>query len=610
MTKVILNALPPARIDTPSAALSILKAFLLHHGIETGIVYWNLRLDRLMPASGKNTDMIHYDLLPYLYRISEEYDDGVSKAKANAEMKSLFPFRDLRNDNSDYFGDVKNILDEMISRELSTCSDPGQLLFGISCKYEQWVSGIVLATWIKKNLPGSRIVIGGLRNREKAESLLKICRAFDYAIWGEGEYPLLELCRAIDGGTGDFHSVPRLVFRKGDVLQSSDTDASEFFDMNSGITPDYDDYFRDIETSIPNPAAVILPLESGRGCTWNACRFCVYGKGYKTRKKDHEVLKKEILHLLEKYKTPFFAFMDNDIVANDPERLENILDDLISIRESRNIHFIAEVIPKQISRETIRKFPGAGLGQVHFGYESLSDSLLTKMRKRTNFSDNLFFIKFARKYNIKLPSANIIQGAIGETDTDILECIDNLHFLRFYFDKHRFRHNLIPLRVAKYSGFYDMIEEDKLIQWDENRIFGLLPRKMVEGIDRFSLFDFSSRPNFLWELFSKINDFYYGHAYSYGISVEDGRPVYREYFDGELVVERGISDLERRILERSNASILDLDGLLEALGRNHPEGIDEGKVRAALNRLKEGHLVYFQGEYRSIISVLDVDQVS
>ncbi len=609
MIRVILNLLPPARIDTPSAALSTLKSFLKHQAIDATIIYWNILLDRLLPSFERNTDETHLELLPYLYLIADEHRDEIKKSEANAVMKAQLPVYDILNNRSNFFARTKNLLDAAFSRELSPLLSAGPVLLGISCKYEQWIPGIVLANYVKKQFPHVKIVIGGLRNRDKAEAVMKMCSDFDYAIWGEGEYPLLALCRVLDGQTEDVASVPRLLFRSNGSLLPSDTDTSDFFDMNSGIFPDYDDYFRCLEATHGKSFPVILPLESSRGCTWNACKFCVYAEGYHCRKKDPAVLETEILHLLKKHKTPYFAFMDNDIVANDHARLDKILDKLILIKKDFNIHFIAEVIPKHFTATTMKKLSQAGLNRIHFGYEALSDRLLKKLGKKTSFSDNLLFVKLTHKCRITLPSANIICGAVGEDNHDILESIDNLHFLRFYFDKNFFVHNIIPLRVAHHSDFYDMIPKESLLKWSNNPLFHLLPDALLENIDRFSLFDFSAEQNFLWNMFAKINTFYYEHNYRYNISREGDAIVYSEYFDGELAARFGIGALEYQILQKTNLSTMDWSELSDILRQGADARVDEESVRISLDRLKEKHLIYFNDSYNAIISVIDADQV-
>ncbi|MBI5552263.1 MAG: radical SAM protein [Desulfobacterales bacterium] len=606
---VILNALPPARLDTPSAALSVLKAFLAQHAVPTTVIYWNLLLDRLLPAFDRDTDAIDDTLLPYLYLIAEDYGDVVTQSKTNAFMKARLPLRDKANDNSDYLADTRRLLEAAVAHALADHATDAPLLLGISCKYEQWIPGAVLGRCIKSHFPQARIVIGGLRNRDKAEALMQICPDFDFAIWGEGEYPLLALCQALDDPAQDLTAVPRLLFRHAGAVLCSRTTQSPYYDLNSRIFPDYDDYFHNRAQAGLKHLPAILPLESSRGCTWGACRFCVYSDGYENRKKDSAVLQAEMHHLLGKYDTAFFAFMDNDILANDLPRLETMLDDLITLRQSRNVQLIAEVIPKHFTPALMKKLFQAGLARVHFGYEALSDRLLKKMRKRNNFSDNLFFVKFAHKYKIKLPSANIICGAIGEEDIDVLESIDNLHFLRFYFDRHLFAHNLIPLRVAKHSAFYDMLSPEALIRWDDNALFQLLPAPMTGGVDRFSLFDFAAKPGPLWEVFAKLDRFYYDHHYSFTLCLENGALVYREFFDAELLTAFALGDLEYRILRRTQAQIMDLDTLMEALAQDGDMPSEANTVRAALDHLRQKHLVYFNDGHRAIVTVIDMDQI-
>ena len=131
-------------------------------------------------------------------------------------------------------------------------------------------------------------------------------------------------------------------------------------------------------------------------------------------------------------------------------------------------------------------------------------------------------------------------------------------------------------------------------------------RKDGGGIDRFSLFDFAARRNFLWDLFSKINDFYYEHTYSYTISREDDVFLYREFFDGKAVVDLVIKDLAFHMLREMNAKIMGMSDLLEVLKVVDPS-VDERSVCTALDRLREKHLVYFGENYGSIVSVIDVD---
>jgi len=585
-----------------------LKGFLALHRIESTIIYWNLLFDGLMPSFARNTDNTHLYLLPFFYALAEEYRDDIGKSKANALMKARLPFHDLRNDNSDYLQKTTKLLTAAIDRELGRIDEALPLLFGISCKYEQWIPGVILAKQIKQRFPAAKIVIGGISNASKAASILQLCSHFDFAVWGEGEYPLLELCQALEDNLETFSSIPRLVYRKDNALHVSPQTDDRYHDLNRLILSDHHDYFRYLNASDQRNIPVIFPLESSRGCVWNRCRFCVYSDGYKHRVKSPAVVKREIEHLTETYQARYFAFMDNDIATNAPERLEAMLDDLIRLRRQHDFQLIAEIIPKNITAATIRKLSQAGFNRLHFGYESLSERLLKTMGKKTTFSDNIFFIKFAHKYKIKLPSANIICGAIGEEDVDILECIDNLHFLRFFLKKDFFAHNMIPLRVAQQSDFYRMIESSLLVKWEENAIHALLPPKMLDRLDRFSLFDFSAPPRPLWEAFAQMNTFYYEHSYAYSFLGDTDGIFYKEFFDGELLLEYRMTDLEHSILQATNSGILHFQELQNVLCAKHKIDIEDQVIATALNRLKEKHLIYFAANHRSIISIIDTDQ--
>ena len=45
--EIILNCMPPFTVGSPSAALSILKAYLCKHGHSVKVIYWNVLLHNL-----------------------------------------------------------------------------------------------------------------------------------------------------------------------------------------------------------------------------------------------------------------------------------------------------------------------------------------------------------------------------------------------------------------------------------------------------------------------------------------------------------------------------------------------------------------------------------
>ena len=54
---------------------------------------------------------------------------------------------------------------------------------------------------------------------------------------------------------------------------------------------------------------------------------------------------------------------------------------------------------------------------------------------------------------------------------------------------------------------------------------------------------------------------------------------------------------------------MDLGDLLNTLTPGKDGKIGEESVCMALNNLKEKHLIYFSVDYRSIVSIIDIDQI-
>ena len=83
--------------------------------------------------------------------------------------------------------------------------------------------------------------------------------------------------------------------------------------------------------------------------------------------------------------------------------------------------------------QLMEKMAIAGFKNIFIGYDALSDSLLSKMNKSNNFSDNIFFVKHSLKNGIS-PIVNVIKHVPGENEEDVQECINNLHYLRFFYN--------------------------------------------------------------------------------------------------------------------------------------------------------------------------------
>ena len=103
------------------------------------------------------------------------------------------------------------------------------------------------------------------------------------------------------------------------------------------IFPIYDDYFEQHKIYTPN-IKPLIPIEHSRGCHWNRCHFCYLNIGYKYRKKNINKLNIEIEHMLKRYQSNGFVFLDNDLIGNDVNHFELLLESFINIR--KKIHHL------------------------------------------------------------------------------------------------------------------------------------------------------------------------------------------------------------------------------------------------------------------------------
>jgi radical SAM superfamily enzyme YgiQ (UPF0313 family) len=220
--------------------------------------------------------------------------------------------------------DLKKKIFDLVDSELKTLDINNVILFGFSAKFYQWIPGMILAKKLRINFPGIKIIIGGLNSQNEAVAVMEICPYFDFGIWGEGEYPLLELLNGLEHKDSNlFKSVPRLVYRADKGLEST-TNHSRYADFSDYIFPDYSDSI-ELSGKVSDPGISSLPIEASRGCYWNRCKFCSLNTGYKYRRRLPKSVVSEIDFMFQRYNIKRFRFLDHDIVGPDIVQFETLL---------------------------------------------------------------------------------------------------------------------------------------------------------------------------------------------------------------------------------------------------------------------------------------------
>ncbi len=605
----LLNCFPPTRTIYPSPAMSILKSFMIANGYKTDIKYWNFVLEdfqiRFLGNHVENIKHQIYSLLPFINYIWVNSGEGLEKSNLTYQLLSMNP--SLYNFGFDHLEKIMiqyaDDLDQIISAEISKMDLDKYHLFGITTKFYQWICGGIVAKKIKALFPEMKIVVGGFGTSNEALAMMNSFNYYDYAIWGEGEYPLLRLCEKIES-MSDIE-VPFLIYRDKDGLpQISQSKKKEFIDLRSGIFPDYSDYFFQIDR---NQDYSRLPLERSRGCHWNKCRFCFLNDGYRYRTKPNDVIIKEIKHQIEKYNTRIFDFLDNDLIGKDINDFEDFLDKLIKLKEVYGDFSIrsAEITTKNINSNIVKKMALGGIHFVQIGYESPSNQLLQKIKKKNSFASNLLFIKWAKQFSINITGLNVLQGLLEETVDDIFEATDNLYYLRFFLAQKGIKHHPQRLVISESSPYFqDLIKFRTLEDWNMSPFQDLLPHNYYKHADRYCLFQYANNDSdaMQWKFFYQVEEHFINSKYDYKIINHLGINHYREYFNNELIIELVFDDpIYWEILKSCNHHVSSLTELCTVLSST------KNNIVSTVKSLKSKGLLYHSEDFSEIVTPIDTD---
>ena len=611
--KVLLNCLPPADINTPSISLSILKKFMENNGVETEVKYWNFLLSLMSEYSDSEDTEIR--LLPFLSILNDKDKNTKGNNRILSLLQKLHP--EYKTDDPNYYTDFlqskKDEIIDIIRTEIKKIDFENILIFGISAKYNQWIPGMILAEEIKKIAPEVKIIVGGFGNEKVAREAIGICKYFDFVNWGEGEYPLLQLTEQIKSENTNLDIVPRIIYRLGDDIKQSSTSKSEYLDFDNYIYPDFDDYIN----NYPYPDDtdnINIPINTIRSCSWGKCKFCDFNKGYKLRSRSPQCIVNEIKHITDEYGLTTFSFVDSDTFGN-LKHFEELLDLIIELKFENDEDFLfwAEIIPNSsFTAKLMEKMAIAGFKNIFIGYDSISDTLLKKMNKSNSFSDNIFFVKYSLKNAIS-PFVNVIKHVPGETEEDVMESTNNLHFLRFFYNDSitSFSHMFVNLVLSSMTKYYKLMSDDEKERYNYDATAYLLPNYFSEKDERFHLFRFEKdAPSNIteWNKLIDIEEYYKTNKFSYTILENNGIYYYTEYCNDVEVADITFGDPEYGfILKTVEQEVCAFNDLYLNVKKEFSQITEEGLKEILLN-LKESYLIYFDTEFSNIISVIELDK--
>jgi radical SAM superfamily enzyme YgiQ (UPF0313 family) len=241
-------------------------------------------------------------------------------------------------------------------------------------------SGAAIARGVKEALPGVTVVVGGPHVSSMGRETLERFPEFDLAIAGEGEWALVELLDALEGG-GDLGGIPGLLWRDGGKVQenvqrpvpkSLDDLPMPAWDLLPGFPGAY------LPAIYDYPNGPVATIAASRGCPFH-CRFCDTSTfGARVRAYSPARVVEMIDHLHARWGVRHIGFVD-DLFLASRLRVTEFCERLIA--SGLPITWTCAARVDTVKPDLLALMKRAGCWEISFGLETGSDALLAAMDK-------------------------------------------------------------------------------------------------------------------------------------------------------------------------------------------------------------------------------------
>jgi len=247
----------------------------------------------------------------------------------------------------------------------------------------------------------------------------------DFVLFGEYEFTLLELARAIFQGKRDLSFIEGLIWKdqKNKVIKNCSREPFELDSLpwpyRGGSLP-MEKYW-DLPGDIPHPSAQMV---ASRGCPFS-CNFCLWpqvffgGEVYRTRDVGDVVDEMEYLIVERGFKSVYF---DDDTFNIGKSRMIKLCNEIIG----RNLHKVPWAIMAKadlMDEEILDKMKEAGLYAVKYGVESASQELVDRCGKNLDLKKTERIIGYTKSLGINV-HLTFSFGLPGETKETITSTIN------------------------------------------------------------------------------------------------------------------------------------------------------------------------------------------
>jgi len=436
--RVYLVSLPWTTLTEPSLGLSILKAVLTAAGVHCVVRHLNLEMLRFLRP-------VTYYALANVFALNEFLFSGVLELEVSPHQTRILREKvlqlagygiidlDARGGVDGLIRDLLHLRAHTIPQWLEQAADQvvadRPTLVGFTCMFDQTIASVALAKLIRRRAPDCLLALGGYAVREPTgPALLRAFPWIDAICTSEGENVIIPLANA--SAAGGLDSVPGILFRRaGDVITLSPP--AKAVAMDSVPTPDFGDFFRDIDDLAGRHGVRIpierLPIENSRGCWWGAkhhCTFCgIHDDDMHFRARSASTVLRDMAVLQARFGITAFRFSDY-ILPHQYYR--TLLPELI--RRGSPYRLTSEM-KANVTANRFALLAQAGFEEVQPGIEAFSSRVLRSMHKGVTAVRNVHTLLLARRHGV-LAHYNLLYGFPDDDPADYAETLRLLPRLR------------------------------------------------------------------------------------------------------------------------------------------------------------------------------------
>ncbi|MDD5617694.1 MAG: radical SAM protein, partial [Candidatus Omnitrophica bacterium] len=260
-------------------------------------------------------------------------------------------------------------IDELCSRIKKSKVD----IIGITATTPTFHIAVAYAKTLREKL-SLPIVVGGVHITALKEKAF--FPEFDFAVFNEGEFTLLELMNELSFGNRDYSKIKGLIYRDKDGVKVNDI-RPFITDLDSLPFParhklDYTKYVFEVPTKGFVP---VTSIALTRGCPFQ-CVFCSesMNTGRRLRTRSSDSLVTEILDVKRKLGITHFYMLDSTLTINR-KLIEEFCYKLIA--KGVNITFEGQTRANLVDEAMLSLMKKAGLVRLSFGIESSDKKVLT-----------------------------------------------------------------------------------------------------------------------------------------------------------------------------------------------------------------------------------------